>query len=118
MWKGSSETEPCPIPDWQSPKKLHEAATLWAQRVRNCISVLILRIVVLGTWTVTTIFLGSLPYLRTHSGTKRLQRCLTLPFSAVAQDERHQVGVGILTSLQLSATMLKFSPENERVTTM
>ena len=54
----------------------------------------------------------------TGSGTKLLERGWTLHFSGVAQGVRRQAGVGILTSPQLSAAVLEFSPVNERVASM
>jgi len=54
----------------------------------------------------------------TCSGTKLLERGWTLSFSGVAQGLRRQVGVGMLTSLWLSAAVLEFSPVNERVISM
>lgn len=48
----------------------------------------------------------------TASRTKLLKRSWTI-LSGVAQSKRHQVDVGILTSIWLSATVLEFSPENE-----
>lgn len=49
------------------------------------------------------------------SVTKLLERGWTPSFSRVTQGERCWVGVGILTSLQLSAVVLEFSLGNERV---
>jgi len=44
----------------------------------------------------------------TGSGTKLLERVWTLSFSGVAQGVRRHAGVGILTSLWLSAAVLEF----------
>jgi len=54
----------------------------------------------------------------TGSGTKLLERVWTLSFSGVAQGVRRQAGVGILTSPQLSAAVLEFSPVYEKVASM
>ncbi len=84
---------------------------------------------VLGMWNVTSL-VGKEPELvrkvewyvlaivgltsmhSTGSGTKLLERGWTLSFSGVAQGERCRVGVGILTSPWLSATVLEFSLVN------
>ena len=89
----------------------------------------------LGTWNVTSLA-GKEPELvqeveryqldivgltSTHSkgsGTKLLEKGWTLSFSGVAQGERRRAGVGILTSPRLSAALLEFSPENERVASL
>ncbi|XP_049457564.1 craniofacial development protein 2-like [Epinephelus fuscoguttatus] len=54
----------------------------------------------------------------TGSGTKLLERGWTLAFSGIAQGERCWVSVGILTNPWLSAAVLGFSLENERVVSM
>jgi len=54
----------------------------------------------------------------TGSGTKLLEMGWTLSFSGVAQGERRWAGLGILTSPRLSAAVLEFSLENERVTSL
>ena len=56
--------------------------------------------------------------LTTHSvgsGSKLLDRGWTLFFSGVAKGARRWAGVGILTSPRLSATVLEFTPVDERV---
>jgi len=52
------------------------------------------------------------------SGTKLLEKGWTLFFSGVAQGERCRAGEGILTSPWLSAAVLEFSVEDERVASL
>ena len=57
----------------------------------------------------------------THSvgfGTEVLERGWTLSYSGVDHGERHQAGVGILTSHRLSVSMLEVSLVGERVASL
>ena len=86
----------------------------------------------LGTWNVTSLggkepelvkeveryrldLVGLISTRSRGSGTLLLYRGWTLFFSGVAQGVRCTAGVGILTSLRLSAAMLAFTPVDERV---
>ncbi|KAK5929262.1 hypothetical protein CgunFtcFv8_010507 [Champsocephalus gunnari] len=89
----------------------------------------------LGTWNVTSLG-GKEPELvweveryqldlvgltSTHSvgsGTLLLDRGWPLFFSRVAQGVRRRVGVGILTSPRLGASLLEFTPVDERVASL
>jgi len=52
------------------------------------------------------------------SGTLLLDRGWTLFFSGVAQGVRRRAGVGILTSPRLGASLLEFTPVDERVASL
>jgi len=69
-------------------------------------------------WEVEQYQLDIVGLTSTHSagsGTKLLEMGWTLFFSGVSQAERRRAGVGILTSPRVSAAVLEFAPENERV---
>ncbi|KAK5913431.1 hypothetical protein CgunFtcFv8_007964 [Champsocephalus gunnari] len=89
----------------------------------------------LGTWNVTSLGGKELELVReveryqldlvgltsTHSvgsGTLLLDRGWTLFFSGVAQGVRRRAGVGILTSPRLGASLLEFTPVDERVASL
>ena len=72
-------------------------------------------------WEVERYRLDLVGLASTHSigsGSKLLDRGWTLFFSGVAKGVRRRAAVGILTSPQLSATVLEFTQVDERVASL